>query len=178
MLMRDLAIGLIGRQPFDSMVIGEGLVRRIVATVDSLPRRNAPVRTRPLRPVPGQFTPGVASTSRYEPYVRALESIDARALGQAYVKLYPLFQAAYVELGYPDRYFNDRLVEAIDDMLAAPDLAAMPDLVQPKVLYQYADPDLEGRSAGQKIMMRLGVDKAARVKAKLREIRREVAASQ
>jgi hypothetical protein len=42
------------------------------------------------------------------------------------------------------------------------------------VLYQFADPELERRSAGQKVMMRMGADNARRVKAKLREIRREL----
>jgi hypothetical protein len=47
-------------------------------------------------------------------------------------------------------------------------------LTQPKILYEYADPELERRSAGQKIMMRMGSDNAARVKAKLSQFRREV----
>jgi len=67
-------------------------------------------------------------------------------------------------------------VEAIDNLLAAPELAAPPELVQPKVLYEFADEDLQKRSAGQKIMMRMGADNARRVKAKLREIRRELVA--
>jgi hypothetical protein len=48
------------------------------------------------------------------------------------------------------------------------------ELARPKVLYEFADPQLEGRSAGQKVMMRMGSQNAARVKAKLREIRREL----
>jgi hypothetical protein len=83
-------------------------------------------------------------------------------------------QEDYRNLGYPKGYFNDRLIEAIDDMLAAPEAPATVALVQPKVLYQYADPDLEARSAGQKIMMRMGSENAAKVKAKLQEIRREL----
>jgi len=65
-------------------------------------------------------------------------------------------------------------VEAIDDMLAAPELKEAPQLVQPKVWFQYADPDLEGRSAGQKILMRIGPANAAKVKSRLREIRSEL----
>jgi hypothetical protein len=42
------------------------------------------------------------------------------------------------------------------------------------VLYQYADPELESRSAGQKIMMRMGGENEAKVKAKLKEIRSEL----
>ena len=63
---------------------------------------------------------------------------------------------------------------AIDDLLAAPELVAPPELVQPKVLYEFAEPQLQSRSAGQKIMMRMGPENAKRVKAKLREIRREL----
>jgi len=46
------------------------------------------------------------------------------------------------------------------------------ELSQPKVLYEYADPSLEARSAGQKILIRMGPVNESRVKTKLREIRR------
>jgi hypothetical protein len=39
------------------------------------------------------------------------------------------------------------------------------------VLFEFADAELETRSAGQKILIRMGAENAARVKAKLREIR-------
>jgi hypothetical protein len=42
------------------------------------------------------------------------------------------------------------------------------------VFYQFADPDLERRSAGQKIMMRIGNENASTLKTKLREIRDEL----
>ena len=45
---------------------------------------------------------------------------------------------------------------------------------QRKVLYEFSAPELESRSAGQKILIRIGSANAARVKAKLREIRRGV----
>ena len=170
------ADGLLGNKAFDQLVIPAQLVRRIVATVYNLPRQTAPRRAIPLEPVPGSFSPEAGNDARYAPYVRVLESIDTRAMVARYIRTYPLFQRAYEELGFPGRYFNDRLVEALDDLIAAPELASPPGLVQAKVLYEFADPALEGRSAGQKIMMRMGPENAARVKAKLREIRRELAA--
>jgi hypothetical protein len=39
------------------------------------------------------------------------------------------------------------------------------------VLHEYADPGLERRSAGQRMMLRMGPDNANRLKVKLREIR-------
>jgi hypothetical protein len=38
-------------------------------------------------------------------------------------------------------------------------------------MYQFADPALESRSAGQKILLRMGAENAATVKAKLLELR-------
>ena len=40
-----------------------------------------------------------------------------------YLHFYPLFQQAYQSLGYPNGYFNDRLVATIDNLLAAPDVS-------------------------------------------------------
>jgi hypothetical protein len=162
----------------------DAAVRRFVATVDNLPRKTTAARLMPVKPVPGGFavagsgdttTIGPQNALRYRAYIVAMEGVPAKRLVATYVQLYPLFQTAYQELGYPNGYFNDRLIEAIDDMLAAPDVAS-PKLAQPKVLYEFADPALEGLSAGQKIVVRMGPENAKRVKDKLRAIRRELTA--
>ncbi|MCC7327982.1 MAG: DUF3014 domain-containing protein [Burkholderiales bacterium] len=179
---KEAMTSLFGNDAVARMFVPEGLVRRFVATIDNLPRKTTAQRLMPVRPVPGAFvvTGGGDALAisdenafRYRPYVLILEAAEAKKLVATYVRLYPLFQAAYQELGYPNGYFNDRLVQAIDDLLAAPEVAS-PRLVQPKVLYRYADADLEDRSAGQKIMLRMGVSNAQRVKDKLRAIRKEL----
>ena len=172
--MRELVSALIGAKRFDLWVQPAQLAQRIVATVDNLPRKVASPRMTPLKPVPGTYTPDRANEQRYGAYVSVFEALNVHALVDRYRKAYPLFQQAYAGLGYPNRNFNDRVVEAIDDMLAAPELTSPPALVQPKVFFQYADSDLEERSAGQKIMMRLGPANEAKVKAKLKEIRAEL----
>ena len=185
-MMRESLAGLLGSKAFNDFIIPTQLVRRIVASVDNLPRRTAPRRMMPLNAVPGAFvtagagdgrTLAAANSARYAPYLRAMEAVPARALVHAYVQVYPLFQRAYEELGYPGKYFNDRLLEAIDDLLAAPEIGTPVRLIQPKVLYEFADPELETRSAGQKIMLRMGAANALKVKAKLSEIRQELAAA-
>jgi len=165
---------LVGNKAFDDFINPKDLVRRFVVTIDNLPRKTLPMRTRVVKQVPGQFASGAQNAARYDEPVKLFDSLDAHALVQTYVRFYPLFQSSYSELGQPDAYFNDRVVEAIDDMLAAPELKEAPQLVQPKVWFQYADPDLEGRSAGQKILMRIGPANAAKVKSRLREIRSEL----
>ena len=81
-------------------------------------------------------------------------------------------------MGYPNGYFNDRLVEVIDNLLATPDPKGPIALVRPNVMYTYADPGLEGRSAGQKLLIRMGPENAKAVKAKLTELRAVITAGQ
>ena len=158
-------------------------IRRVVATIDNLPRQKVALRLMPVKQVPGQFritgkgeslTTSPDNAARYAPYMKLAEAVDSAKLVAVYVRFYPLFQQAYQDLGYPKAYFSDRVVEVIDHLLAAPETPADVRLVQPKVFYQFADPDLERRSAGQKILMRIGNENAVRIKAKLREIRGEL----
>jgi hypothetical protein len=179
----DTAEGLLalaGGHALDGLLYRDQVIRRIVATVDALPRQSVGTNILPVKAPRGAFAVDQAdggitlsprNAERYAPYMRVLEGVDPKALVAWYVRHYPLFQQAYRDLGYPKGYFNDRLVAAIDDMLAAPVPDAPVKLVQPKVFYRYADADLEARSAGQKMLMRLGADDEARVKARLREIR-------
>jgi hypothetical protein len=181
--MQNTLADLFGSATLGKIFYEDTIVHRFVTTVDNLPRKMLPMRYLPVKPSGGAFVTtgsgdglaiGADNAARYAPYVRIADAVDAKTLVGIYVHFYPLLQQDYRALGYPNGYFNDRLVQTIDDLLAAPDMKAPPTLVQPKVLYQYADPELESRSAGQKVMMRMGSDNAARIKAKLREIRAEL----
>ena len=162
----------------------DALVDRFVATVDNLPRSRVPEKIRPIGAVPGAFVASDAGDvtsispdnyARYEPLVAMFENADLDVLVDTYRRFYPLFQESYENLGYPDGYFNDRAVEVIDHLLAAPQPAASPQLLRPHVLYEYADPGLESLSGGQKLLLRMGPDNAARVKAVLGELRTRIA---
>jgi hypothetical protein len=67
-----------------------------------------------------------------------------------------------------------RLNEVIEHLLQTPTPRGAIALVQPSVLYRYADERLENLSAGQKLLIRMGVDNATVVKGKLREIQAEL----
>jgi Protein of unknown function (DUF3014) len=161
-------------------------VRHAVVTIDNLPRKKVAVQLRPIKPVSGELVvaPGGEPTlspdnaQRYAAAMAVVKNADVKQVVSVYRHFYPLFQQAYVELGYPDGYFNDRLIEVIDHLLATPDVAGPIKLTQPSVFYQFADPSLEERSAGQKLMIRLGPENAAIVKDKLRALRKEVTKQQ
>jgi Protein of unknown function (DUF3014) len=183
--MQNTLADLFGSATLGKIFYEDTIVHRFVTTVDNLPRKTLPLRYLPIKPPGGAFVTtgsddalaiGADNAARYAPYVRLVDAVDAKTLAGIYVHFYPLMQQDYRALGYPNGYFNDRLVQTIDDLLAAPDVTAPPALAQPKVLYVYSDPELESRSAGQKIMMRMSSENAARLKAKLREIRAEITA--
>lgn len=162
------------------LLVSRQVITRIVATVDALPRQGLGTSMLPVHTPKGGFLTtdadgqtviGERNAARYAPYMRIVENVDPKTLVAWYVRDYPLFQEAYRQLGYPKGYFNDRLIEVIDNLLAAPDLSSPPALIQPKVLYVYADPSLESLSAGQKMLLRIGPANEAKLKAKLRAIR-------
>lgn len=199
--LEDALAGLVGRQAMTSLLRVDDLVRRVVATVDNLPRAHAPSQAWPVAPTAGRFrvergkdgtmTVPPDNAGRYEAFVSLAESVDAARAAALYARFYPLFQRAYAELGYPGRHFNDRLVEVIDHLLQAPEPAqplqvtlvevrteggeAGKAFARPWVRYEFADPKLEALSAGQKLMIRVGPDNARRLKARLKELRQHVA---
>jgi DUF3014 family protein len=108
--------------------------------------------------------------------VAAIGKLDMKAVAGVYFHYYPLFQQAYQNLGYPNGYFNDRLVQVIDVLLATPQPGTI-ELTRPNVMYTYADPALEARPAGQKLLMRMGPENATAIKGKLMELRAIVTAT-
>jgi len=182
-VVRDSLAGLLGAKSVEQFLVPENIVRHIVVTVDNLPRRKVAVDLRPIKPTPGEAvvsgqgdtsTLSTANYARYAPFLHLVESTDPKTLATVYFHLYPLFQQAYEDLGYPGKFFNDRLVEVIDHLLAAPEPQGPIELVQPKVFYQFADVNLEDLSAGQKLMIRMGPANERALKTKLRDLRAEL----
>ena len=165
-----------------------GLIEKTVATVDNLPRSHVAERMRPVGSLPDQFRADgqddsgsyVLSTVNYRRYdvlVSLVAGADIERLVDTYRRYYSLFQDAYVALGYPDGYFNDRLVSVIDHLLQTPAAGNNVALTRPHVLYEYADPELEALSSGQKLLLRMGDTHAATIKETLRELRERIAGS-
>jgi len=188
---------LFGRKTVLSMFQTQDFARRFVATVDNLGRSHAPVAVWPVNPTAGRLVVekkdsgeviGADNGLRYTPFVLLVEAVDLPKAVATYARLYPLFQQAYEDIGFPKRYFNDRLVAVIDQLLATPDVneplkIRLPQIngpLQPErpwVLYEFEDPALQSLSAGQKILLRMGPVNERRMKVKLMELRRLVTVS-
>ena len=159
--------------------------RRLVITVDNLPREHVPSQLRVTRGVPellrvkkeGEtITLDPSNYERYDRIIGYVEKMDARKIGRLYAKFYPLLQRTYEETGFPEERFHDRVLAALDDMMDAPRPTGPIRLVQPKVLYRFEDDHLESLSAGQKIMIRVGPENAARLRKVLARVRAAIAA--
>lgn len=181
--MQETLGGLFGRA-LDPFLVPKNIIRHTVVTIDNLPRKKTAPQMWPVKPLGGELlttgtneevTLGADNYARYQPLIKIVQSTDTAQLTSMYKQYYPLFQQAYVDLGYPEGYFNDRLVEVIDHLLATPDVAGPVQLRRPSVNFEFVDPELENRSAGQKMLIRMGSENAAVVKAKLRELRKAVA---
>ena len=174
---------LLGQDAVMKHLVPERLVRNIVVTIDNIPRQKMALNQRPVQPTSGEFiTTGEESAvmlapanyARYEPFVALVSNVDAKTLVSFYRGLEPLFQEAYEDLGHPNQSFNARLNEVIEHLLQTPTPRGEIALVQPSVLYKYADERLEKLSAGQKLLIRMGVNNATVVKGKLRELQAEL----
>jgi len=183
---RDALAKIAGASAVKEYLLPDSIIRHWVVTIDNLPRQKVAVQKRPIAPVSGSFaadgdelhsTLDAQNYARYQPLVAAAAKLDTQQLTAMYIRFYPLFQQAYQDLGYPNGYFNDRLVQVIDNLLATPQPAGPIMLVRPNVMYTFADPALESRSAGQKLLIRMGPDNAATIKAKLKELRAAITAA-
>jgi hypothetical protein len=182
---------LLGRKKVQQFLLTDSFVRRVVATIDNLGREHAAPSMWPVHPTPGRFTTlrrtegeiiNPDNGQRYSTLIQFIETVDSRQAVQLYAALYPLFQQAYVELGYPKAYFNDRLIAVIDLLLATPvhEQPLLVELVEvkgpiaserPWTRYEFADDDLQSLAAGQKMLLRTGPTNHRRLRAKLLEIR-------
>ncbi|MGE0580553.1 MAG: DUF3014 domain-containing protein [Steroidobacteraceae bacterium] len=182
--MGDALAGLVGAQPAHDFLATPGIVRRLVVTVDNLAREKVPLLTRAVGAIPGSLVVtrdgeriflSEANYARYAPYVQVIAQLDVAKLAALYQRVYPLLQQAYGEVGRPGHYFNDRVVAVIDNLLETPEITGNPELVQPSVYYRFADPALEARPAGQKLLLRMGPANSAVVKDKLAALRALIA---
>ena len=88
-----------------------GLIGKLVATVDNLPRAHVAERIRPLgrlddpfrvdaQDASGEYWINTGNYERYDALVEIAMNADLNTLAELYRRYYPLFQDAYVNLGY------------------------------------------------------------------------------
>ena len=178
----DALSGALGT-PAGDWLVREFVIPKLVATIDNVPRTRVMRNVYAAHALPGTLATAEADArlwldeanyARYDGAVALFERVDLPRAVAVYRHFHPLFEQAYRDLGEPGRTFNDRLVDVVDHLLAAPDAGGPLELRRaadgsPRL--QFVDPQLEGASIGHKAMWRMGPDHAARVKARLSALR-------
>ena len=171
-----------GSDPIAEYLVMDQVISRAVASIDSLTSRQVPVLINPIKPAGDKLivdsegerlvlSPG--NFARYDGYVALLQNMSTGSLMSFYRRYSPLFQQAWEENGGQGP-FRDRLLEVIDDLLEAPDVAGPVYLTKYEAVYLFEVPELEAMTAGQKTLVRMGSANADVVKEKLIEMRAEL----
>ncbi len=159
----------------------EQLVRRIAALLDNLSKGEIVRRDVSFLAPKGGFKAierdidryviDPSSYQRYNGLSDAIASIDAGAAARAYERLKPLLQQAGAELGHAGQSVGEKLLKALDHLLATPAVSGEIELFRPSVMYKFKNPELERLSPAQKQLLRMGPRNMQKIKAKLREIK-------
>jgi hypothetical protein len=115
-----------------------------------------------------------SSSRRFSLYVDLLRSMDSESLVQWYSELKPLINEAYSELGYEDDFTNtlqDAITRVLDMELPKSSMA----LIQPSVMYRFADAELEALPDTDKLLLRLGKENLLVMKSVLLELHEKLA---
>ena len=160
---------------------GDDLIRKFVVFADnvregSLPQLDYPIRRLPQSMAVRELDENLyemqeVSYRRFTPLVDALAAINPAQGVALYETIKPLLADAYAEIGYRNRDFNEVVIGAIDEVLEARTAQGPFQLIKPKVMYVYADAEIEAMSPVEKQLLRMGPENAEKLKATLRQYR-------
>ena len=168
----------------EPLLVEKDLVRHFVVFVDNLAQGELARKVSPLKAPDRIFTVSDITNKtylnpdsyhRYDLYANFVANLDEQQLAATYKELTPLLEEAFEELGYGDMSFNQRLLQAIDIMLAAPVIEQPIELDGVSVNYQFVDPQLEALPNAQKLLLRMGPENTKKVKAALRKLKKYLA---
>ena len=160
------------------------LVLRAAAVIANGRDGNVPRRLLGFVTVPGKFAVDRADGStviapethaRFDAVVQTATSIPPARAAELVVLFEPLLGDALRALASGESP-RRLLLATLDEVLRTPVTEGPIAVEQPKVLYRFADPTLEGRSPFQKQLLRMGPANVRALQAYSRELRRELAA--
>ena len=161
----------------------DGLLRTFTASVVATAEGKTPASLVPVLRPPAAFEVREAgedldidarSYQRYNALADAVASLDAAGTARLYTMLKPRLEDAYRELGLPDDSFDRPLEQAIVLLLRTPRVSGAIHVQPHGIGYHFTDATLEGLSAAQKQLLRMGPRNIEIIQTKLREIALEL----
>lgn len=149
------------------------LIRTFASVLDNASRGDYPRNLLGFMAPSGKFevrvsgnntVPTPASYARYDAYAAALASVSPDRAADLFVTMDPLLSEALRELGIDDPQPLKLLAAAAAHVDGIPEQGSTPALARPKVMYTFADPELEGLLPLQKQLLRMGPENLAVVR--------------
>lgn len=161
-------------------LIPEHQIRRWVVLVDNLASNRIPYEHRPLNYPMAEFSVidtnddetelfNTANYKRADLLVQTITLIPNDQAVALYQNWLPLFDEAFAELGY-DVGFHDRLLQAIDNILAVEPIQQPQQLKHATVLFTYTAEELEQATALEKFLWRLGPENTRKLQNYLQQL--------
>jgi hypothetical protein len=177
--IRQLASGLTSHPQLASWLRSKDIIRKVTAAVDNIAAGQSP------RPQVDFFAPGErprileregriyldpVSYERYNIVADVFDSLNSEDCARLYKSLKPLFEQAYIDLGYPQGNFDQALFRAFVVLLKTPVVEEDIELVKQVAVYSMADIRLENLDPAQKHLLRMGPENQQLIQTKLRQL--------
>jgi hypothetical protein len=185
--LRALLGALSANPDFARWLATDDLIRQMASGIERIARVQSPaadlVVLRPSGDISitrrqTTMTLDPASFERYARHAALVESLEARGVAEAYRTIQPRLDEAYRALGRTQGGVDAGLDAALQMLLDTPIPPRTIAVVPGKgATYAYEDPELERLAPIQKQLLRMGPDNVARIQARLRAIRAELARS-
>jgi len=181
-LMTQL-VEMVPNEALIQLVQQQDLISNFVVFVDNASRGELVTQFSPLAAPAQMFTAeqvegdllsynlNSAVFARYDKYASLFNALSLEKSLSIYKDLTPAIDEAHMELGYEAGTFDRKLKRALDFLIDAPVLTDDVKLVAPSAMFKFADPELEGLLAIQKLLLRMGPENQQQIRAKLVEIR-------
>lgn len=138
-------------------------LRHLVAAAQLVADGESPRSALPFLAIPGAFKASEddrfiapESYARYDVIARVAGAIDAAAAGDAYSKFRPFLDSAFSEIGRPGKAIDEVLSSAVMRVVNVKFPEGEVELVPKGAVYAFKDPALEGLSAAEKQVLRMG----------------------
>lgn len=165
------------------LIVNDELARKVVRAVMGAAEHRLVNQYRPvLSPLPNleveqvkaapeaEFRLKASNYQRYDAHLALLDSVKPATLANLYQQLEPLLEEAYAEQGL-EGGFRQVVLQAIEVFLDTPEVEGPLRLTRPAVMYKYLDPRLERLPDPQKLLLRMGPERAGKVKQYLRDLK-------
>ena len=173
-------LGTMSAHPdFARWLATDDLIRQMANVVDRISRGLSPApEVAVLRPT-GDFdvtrrgppTISPASFRRYDELAAIVESLDAKAVVEAYRTIQPRLDEAYRALGRTEGGVDDAIDVALQALIETPVPVEPVRVISGKgATYAFADSQYEQLQPVQKQLLRMGPDNVRRIQKRLREI--------